>query len=292
MSTQYTGNAANVSAQSQSLILSSTNSNPSVVQTTAPHGLSTNDYVDISGHQLNAAINGVNQITVIDATHFSVPVAGTGAGGNTGLVSPMSMLPDTYSIPSDGDADAAASVNVALENLGDRTAKLFAYTGAFKLANIAPVSHEPVSQQTVWFTAGVSNAGGWTALSSLIQTVNVNAGDWIEVDFSGTVQTAPDTSAGTAEFSLGYKITPPGAGPPAPTKIAGSGQTVNVQTGSNGPVTPVRLQGFLQNAATTGALTVFVAGTGELGTANTINLFGIGAYTITVRVWRVNNVLQ
>jgi hypothetical protein len=292
MSTQYNGQPSNVAASSQLTISSSTNANPSVVQTSSAHGLSTGDWVDISGHALNAVINGVNPVTVIDSTHFSVPVAGTTNGVNTGLVSPLSTVPAGYSIPSDGDPDAAASVNTALELLGDRTARLFVETGAFKLVNLAPVSHSGVTQQTVWLTASVSNALGWSAFGSALQTVNVNAGDWIEVDFSGTGQTAPDTTVGTIEFSLAFKITPPGAGPPTIAKITGSGQTVNVQTGSNGPVTPLRLQGSLTNVATTGVLAIFAAATADLGTTNTVNAFGIGDYTITVRVWRPTSVLQ
>lgn len=72
------------------VITSSTNANPSVVLTAAAHGMSTGDTVVITGHTVNTAINNSTgtptswPVTVVDTTHYSVPVvanAGPGAGG-------------------------------------------------------------------------------------------------------------------------------------------------------------------------------------------------------------------
>ncbi len=66
-------------------IASSTAVNPSVL-TTAAHGLSTGDVVEIAGHAVNTAVNGTFAVTVLTSTTFSVPALGTGAGGATGTV--------------------------------------------------------------------------------------------------------------------------------------------------------------------------------------------------------------
>jgi hypothetical protein len=66
-------------------IASSTNANPSVVTTSAAHGIAAADVVEIAGHLVNTAINGVWTIaTVGSSTTFTVPYAANGVGGATG----------------------------------------------------------------------------------------------------------------------------------------------------------------------------------------------------------------
>lgn len=66
-------------------ISSSTNANPSVVTTAAPHGLVLGDTVEIAGHLTNTAINGVWVPSAVGSTTtFSVPTAANGVGGATG----------------------------------------------------------------------------------------------------------------------------------------------------------------------------------------------------------------
>lgn len=67
-------------------ISSSTNANPSVVTTTAVHGLVVGDVVEITGHTVNTNINGVWTLaTVGSTTTFTVPAPANGAGAATGL---------------------------------------------------------------------------------------------------------------------------------------------------------------------------------------------------------------
>lgn len=66
-------------------VVSSTAVNPSVL-TTAVHGLSTGDVVEVAGHAVNTTVNGTWPVTVLTSTTFSVPAPGTGAGGATGTV--------------------------------------------------------------------------------------------------------------------------------------------------------------------------------------------------------------
>ncbi|TAK68067.1 MAG: hypothetical protein EPO22_02350, partial [Dehalococcoidia bacterium] len=61
-------------------ITSTSGANPDVITTSAPHNLVTGDVISITGVATDTAANGTFTITVIDATHFSIPVAGTAAG--------------------------------------------------------------------------------------------------------------------------------------------------------------------------------------------------------------------
>src|ERR1700690_4358457 len=123
MPAQYNGQPSLILPLTPVLISSSTNANPIVVQTSAAHNLSNGDYVDIQNHQTNTAANGINAVTVVDGTHFSIPVAGVGVGGATGTAQPLS-VGATMQIPVDGDSRSAASVVVPMSVLADRTAFL------------------------------------------------------------------------------------------------------------------------------------------------------------------------
>lgn len=59
-------------------------SNPTIITTSSPHGLQNNRVVTISGSNSNVAINDTYQVTVIDSTHFSVPVNVIYTAGNSG----------------------------------------------------------------------------------------------------------------------------------------------------------------------------------------------------------------
>jgi hypothetical protein len=75
-------------------VASSTDANPSVITTASAHGLETGGWAEVSGHEVNTAVNGVWAVTVIDAENFSVPVPGSGVGVATGQVTAQ---------PPDGD---------------------------------------------------------------------------------------------------------------------------------------------------------------------------------------------
>lgn len=76
-------------------ILSSTNANPIKITTTVPHRYNTGDQVTVSGHLVNTPANGTWNVTVVDYLNFMIPVAGIGAGGQTGqarLTQPLDMV--------------------------------------------------------------------------------------------------------------------------------------------------------------------------------------------------------
>lgn len=121
MSTIITGDPAAASDSLSATIIDATNASPIVVQTSAPHLFSTSDYVYNTGVVGNTGANGTFKIIVIDATHFSLTGStGTGAYVSGGTSVDVALTP-AFTIPSDSDDLDAASVNVALEALADRT---------------------------------------------------------------------------------------------------------------------------------------------------------------------------
>lgn len=92
-------------------ITSSTAAFPSVVTTSAAHGLATGNAVRIQDHTVNTAVNGSNEITVLTTTTFSVPVLGTGAGGATGRVNRLPL-----------DSDIQTTVNAVWDDIAGVTA--------------------------------------------------------------------------------------------------------------------------------------------------------------------------
>jgi Prealbumin-like fold domain len=72
----------------ESSITSISAANPAVVTTSSAHGLSTGQKVGIFGSDSTPSIDGVRTVTVIDSTHFSVPVNVTTAG-TKGTVVPL-----------------------------------------------------------------------------------------------------------------------------------------------------------------------------------------------------------
>ena len=209
MSSIYNGTANNVNYPAKLNILGSTLANPSVVTTTTPHGLITGDYVHIQNSAGNFAINGLWPVTVPfgSTTTFSVPVSAATAGtANTGTVQPIT-FGTSYTIPSDGDAEAAASVNTALQTLGDRTAALLYGTSMYKLAILAPnvKAVDPLTGGT-WASVTTSSTA-WqvipaTGTSTPVVTLpykvdGILPGDLIDVEFQSSYTYAENATTTT-----------------------------------------------------------------------------------------------
>jgi hypothetical protein len=71
------------------LISSSTSANPIVITTSAAHGYTSGDVVEILNHTTNTNANGTWVVTVVSSTTFSIPQPGNGTGGATGTVQKM-----------------------------------------------------------------------------------------------------------------------------------------------------------------------------------------------------------
>lgn len=116
-------------------IASSTNSSPIVMHTSSPHGLSTGDNVEVAGHTVNTAANGVWQVTAITGTIISLNGSiGNGVGTATGNVQTITVDP-AFTLPSDGDLVTASSVNTFAEGAANLAPWLYLRTGKYRLAD-------------------------------------------------------------------------------------------------------------------------------------------------------------
>lgn len=113
-------------------IASSTNAAPTVITTSAAHGLHTGQIAIIYGHLVNTNANGIYAVTVVSSTTFKIStlstfpgtfVAGNGVGVATGTV--QSLAFPGVALPEDAVTDIdAAAFNVPYEALLDMTADL------------------------------------------------------------------------------------------------------------------------------------------------------------------------
>ncbi len=240
MPTQENGIAGNDPAPAELSIASTTDATPIAVTTSTPHGLTTGDVVYIYDHQTNYHANIRGPVTVTGASAFTLDgttATGAGAGGATGKVQSL-VFASTYAIPSDGTDDAdAASVNVALEALGDRTAKLATlnlglvrfvdsgHRGPRAIKDYLTLSHDDLTGTITASTA--TSAGVWTALGApyVLGTIDrLLTKDNVLLRLSCNLISS---SAGVPFITIGAREYHPGATPGAFTPIlAGTPQAV------------------------------------------------------------------
>lgn len=281
MSTQYNGQSGNVTIAASLTIssMSGAPTNPTLITTSTSHGLTTGDFVDVSGVDGNTAANGIWKATVTSPTQISIPVASNGTyAGPNGVVSPLT-IGATYAIPSDGDTRNAASVDVALEALGDRTAFLVRATGGRKLVGVQAFNTNNPGFGTTWGTI-LSTSTSWTVsgASPWVVVFPVVAGGIASDVIEATLTTA-GSLAGASSFvgvSLGYAIAFQG-GTFTPAKIPGAASYLPTAGGL------VVSSGFL-TAPQTGNLRLYVGHEAQAAGSTTTNL--IGDYSLVVKLWR------
>jgi hypothetical protein len=203
MATNFNGVADQVAAATPVNIASSTNATPIEITTSTNHGLSDGDLVRITGHTTNYTANGLWIATVVSATKFTIAttysrtaVAGTAVGGATGTAGNVGV--GTYAIPADTDDVDAASVNVAFEALGDRTAYVLAK--AYGAAQIGTYGSSVVDDLT--FASWANNSFDNTATTEMTNAsaflaveVDVLPGDIVDVTLQTTASTVTDAAA-------------------------------------------------------------------------------------------------
>lgn len=197
MPDQVRGEAALIEANLPAAvnIASTTNASPVVVTTSTAHGIVTGDYLRIAGAS-QAALNGdwlagatasstqVQLLTIPDGSNSAAP---GGTGGAAGTLQSLGFGEDnSYSIPVDiTDARDAASVNVALLNLGGRTSYML-----YKLRTLAEVFASVFDQELTPGTEGYD--GPFTATTYTDSSVHLAtvpeclAGDVLQIDFNST----------------------------------------------------------------------------------------------------------
>lgn len=276
MPNNYNGKPNNLGGPAAVSILSSTNTSPIVVRTSAPHGLVTGDVVWIYDHQVNIEANGESAVDVVDSDHFSIAgTTGAGAGGATGTVQILTFNPAGTVLPSDATDDMdAASVNVALEHLLDRTALLEVFlkanvigAGAIVRAfNIANHQDKTLGSNG---TASMNNTE--VALSNSKFTIDkLNSGQVVIFFYAANV-----AGTGTAQIAPGFVSYAPGGTPGAYTALTWQAVDSTIRgknfigatifTGFNGGNMDIALLGFSPGVGTATfygsyTVTVFVIG--------------------------------
>lgn len=285
MSTTYRGipDASTPVPSSALSIASSTNATPIVVTTTAPHGLTDGDFVQIILHATNTAANGLWVIHYLSPTTFSLLVpkthansVGNGVGGATGAIGVFAW--DTLiTLSSDFvDDDNAAAIAVPAEALADRAAALGRLLAQTQLLPTAAANENNNTLFTSWDT--ISATTSWVASTIFFNPdLDVVDNDDVEFTFTGTL----DVGAG-ANVAIGifYHLHDYGVAPAfaSATLVAGSAQEVSASTRS-----PVHLRGRATISAGHGkAVTMFIACIAASGTV-TAKLYGAKTSRVQAR---------
>ena len=217
--TNYNGNAANITNANTKTITATTNATPVQVTTSVAHGYFSNDQVFISGTGI-AAINGSWVITVNGTNTFTLNSSSApGSTSATGTVVDTALAPPP-SIPLDGETFTMTTMGAVIQNLLDRTAFLnlnamgmsyqgFSSSGTFT----APPGSTGFAlvlgyggggggggDGSIWggtaSSAGIGGSGGAGARMSIQKTL-INAGT------SYTVTIGTGGTGGTAGSSAG-----------------------------------------------------------------------------------------
>lgn len=187
MSTTYNANGT-IPAVTQPLtwaIDSSTATTPIVVSVGAAiHGFATGDTVEITAHDQTAA-NGLWQITVTGIHTFSLDGSVfSGVGTTTGIAQDYSVNP-LITIPADGDAASASSVNPAFEGIFNAVPFLYQRAGAWRVyaEDFVAVGGLPWPATLAWSITPTTSSGNWITLAgtAAILTGYCRNGDVIDV---------------------------------------------------------------------------------------------------------------
>lgn len=212
MSTQYNGIPGieiDAGFPSPKAISSVSNTSPIVVTTTTAHGLTTGDVIRILGTGIQA-LNDIGfwrsvvlSTTTVELHDITTGAASTalGVGGAVGTLQSYAWG-TTYQIPSDGPLNprTAASVNVALEALGNRTAFLL-YKAAlpdvrYRLIDIAGNVESDTNEDdsVFWTWANTAYVDG-SGATQLIGTMVCQSADVLDIDASFVATVAGGDSA-------------------------------------------------------------------------------------------------
>ena len=198
MSTVYNGQADLISVHAAVNIQSSTLTTPIKITTATAHGLSDGDWCEVKAHPTNYCANGLWKVQRVSSTEIYLIgslVPGGAPGGASGTVTPYPLSPQ-ITIPADGDARSAASVNVALEACADYSAYLAKQVRGYQLISVdqTTVVENPIGTGNwgMWVD-GIVSFAAWTVACNL-KTVSVIPTDLIEI----SLQTTVDLRSGAA----------------------------------------------------------------------------------------------
>jgi hypothetical protein len=293
MSTTYDGIPSNLSGTLPTAVSinATTNASPIVVTTGTPHGCVTGDLVQVNGHLVNTPANGLWTVTVSSPTVLSlVGSTGSASGSATGTLINLG-YGAAYQIPSDGDPKLAASVNVGLEALGDRTALLAANIGTYALLGIVggPVDPTTPFSSNTWGSISLTTANDWELITTTPATVFTkadffNAGDLLDISLDLSC-TATSSTTDYAYLGLCYAWRASStASAGTKTYLPGSGKCIGNLLAAPNISACMTLSGQLIVPAHKTTIDLFVYAMSELGSGCDVDL--LGPYNPAIRIYR------
>jgi hypothetical protein len=211
--------------------------------TATGHGCNTGDTVEVFGTG-QAGIDGVNQITKIDANHFYLN--GTQSEGSTGAVTAYAFnyeIQPAFQFPSDGTLADANDVVALGEGLSNAIPYLYRRAGKWSTKGIYQVvlnsSFAPIG--TAWSTNSITS----TTFADLANTTTsttafgngayapvVTTTDWLDITWTGSIEVYNTTSLQTLFTGIagalggGTRIIPTGQGAQFPSILLSSGPLI------------------------------------------------------------------
>ena len=207
MSTAYNGLPGNEARKGQLSVTGATNAiapNPIIITTSVAHGLAYGELVQIVSVEGNTAANGLFYVAPTSGTQFGLyttftggvvgtPVAGSGAWTLGGIVIPLAWNAAS-TLPDDGDALNASSVNTPLEGNFDREAWLVSRLGTAQIMSIDEDA-TGTAPGALWGGQAIP-AVAWSALPALIVSytglyggvIHAAPSDVVKVEFTGALQ--------------------------------------------------------------------------------------------------------
>src|SRR5580658_5133525 len=187
-------------------IAASTNASPIVIQTSTTPGFNTGDTIEVEGHFVNTAANGVWQITVVDTTHFSLNGStGNGVGVATGKAIDYEIQP-AFQIPAPGESASMVTLAPVLEGLANLGPFLNRRAGTWRIYDTLFSGNQDKTLASTLSSLTSITANSDTIMpgcGTLLTDLNAyNVGDVVTVEFyaASVVIAVPATTV----LMLGY----------------------------------------------------------------------------------------
>jgi hypothetical protein len=156
-------------------ITANTAASPSVVTTSVAHGFESGQPVVITGSNSTPSLNGTHTVTVIDATHFSVPVACTVAGSaGTAVMTPGAKGANIYLACTELNLTGSTNLAPELEHSADHVAWV-TYSALTPLTDIGAEKKEVATacnRYVAYAQAFTGSAGSPSATCTLAVKAN------------------------------------------------------------------------------------------------------------------------
>jgi len=302
MADDYNGNPGNATRKPSINIVSTTGATPIEVTVAAAHKLKEGDRVEMSSHAVNVEANGLWYVHEKTATTFEIyagwtlgavssPVAGSGAGGATGTITPLGLLPRMPRADDATEFADMAMLNAGLEDAKDATTHLAERVGEYRLAGALDVTKAAAALGAGVAAAFTTTSNTWKVDTSIEgawtvkPVVAVHVDDRVEIELTGTVSIGAGVNV---VLGIGFVFLEHGATYSSTGAVIQDGIQ---QIESNHSAVPFHLKAR-------GKLSTFITGITHgmklypvlmaYGLAGTQSYQLVGDVSMTIKVWRPN----